>query len=156
SGNYDLWKVPVDGAGHAACYQSTPAQERGAALSPDDHWLVYSADEGDSRSVYVQSFPEPGTKYQITVADAAGATWTHDGAAILVITRSQDLLRIPVTLTGGFRQGATTHLFTLPMTDFLTDIQVGERRFLTSSLIDLSASTQLELVFDWTRLLGTQ
>ena len=153
-GNFDLWKVPMDGSGRPECYQYTPAQERNASLSPDGHWVVYGADEGADRSVYIQSFPDPGTKYQVTVADAVGGLWTSDGTAILVITRRQDVLRIPITFAGGFRQGATVHLFTVPVTDFLVDIATGERRFLTASSIDLSATTQLELVLDWPKLLG--
>jgi eukaryotic-like serine/threonine-protein kinase len=155
-GNFDLWRVPIGTGAKPECYQHTPEQERGASLSPDGHWLLYVSDQGGGRSVFVQSFPDPGTKYQITVDDAAGASWTGDGTAILVITQRQEVVRIPITTAGGFRQGATQHMFTLPMTDYLLDIVPGERRFLTGSVLDQSTSTRLEIVFDWTRLLGTR
>jgi Tol biopolymer transport system component len=153
-GNFDLWRVPIGTGGKPECYQHTPEQERGAAISPDGHWLLYVSDQGAGRSVFVQSFPDPGTKYQVTVDDAAGATWTGDGTAILVITQRQQVLRIPITTTGGFRQGTALHMFTLPMTDFLLDIVPGERRFLTASVPDQSSSTRLEIVFDWPQLLA--
>jgi WD40 repeat protein len=153
-GNCDLWRVPIGTGGKPECYQHTPEQERLASLSPDGHWLLYVSDQGGGRSVFVQSFPDPGTKYQITVDDAAGASWTGDGTAILVITQRQEVLRIPITTAGGFRQGATLHLFTLPMTDYLLDIVPGEHRFLTGSVLDQSSSTRLEMVFEWPRLLG--
>ena len=94
SGNFDLWRVPMDGSGHPEIYQKTPAQERTASISQDGHWIAYAADEGSKRSLYVQSFPEPGTKYQVAVDDLAGGGWNRSGDALIVGNVRGELMQI--------------------------------------------------------------
>jgi eukaryotic-like serine/threonine-protein kinase len=159
SGSFDLWRVPMTGGGAPQIYQRTPGQERTASLSPDGQWLAYTVDEGGKRSLYVQSFPTPGAKYQIAIDDLTAANdvtvaiWNDSGDALIGATSRGEVLETSISTTGGFRQGATTRLFRLPPGDFLVDVEPGERRFLCATRIDQSASTQLEVVMGWPALL---
>jgi Tol biopolymer transport system component len=153
SGNFDLWKIPMHGAGAPEIYQRTPGQERGAALSPDGKWILYWLDENGTTAIYVQSFPYPGAKYQITQKNALGAGWSRSGDEVLIVTTDGEFLARQVSTTNGFRQGATTPLFRLPPTVFIVDVQRGEQRFLTGTVKDMSSLSRLEIVLGWTRLL---
>ena len=64
----DLWLLPmVDGA-QPHPYLETPFNEAYPRISPDGKWLAYSTNESGRPEVYVQSFPEPGGKVQISNA----------------------------------------------------------------------------------------
>jgi hypothetical protein len=155
-GAFDLWRVPMAGDGKPEVYQKTPAQESGASLSPDGRWVAYTADEGGKVSLYVQSFPYPGAKYQVAVDDVGGVSWTDSGDALLVSTANGDVIEIQVSTADGFRQSVTTHLFRLPQGSFMVDAERGEQRFLTAAPIDLTALTRLEVVLGWPALLEKQ
>jgi WD40 repeat protein len=156
TGAFDLWRVPMAGDGKPEVYQKTLTREYGGSLSPDGRWLAYTADEGGKPSLYVQSFPYPGAKYQVAVADVGGVSWTDSGDALLVSTSRGDIMEIQVSTVDGFRQGVTTHLFRLPQGDFEVDVERGEQRFLTATPIDLTALTRLEVVLGWPALLEKQ
>jgi hypothetical protein len=139
--------------GSPEVYQRTRGQENGAAFSPDGKWILYTMLEDDRPGLYVQAFPVPGEKYQLAIDDPVGAVWGDRGDEILVITRNNVGYSIKVSTAGGFQQGATQRLFTIPASDFVMDIQRGEQRFLTGTPKDLSAATRLDVVLGWTALL---
>jgi dipeptidyl aminopeptidase/acylaminoacyl peptidase len=153
TGSTDLWKVPMRTGGSPEVYQRTRGQENGAAFSPDGKWILYTMLEDDRPGLYVQAFPVPGEKYQLAIDDPVGAVWGDRGDEILVITRNNVGYSIKVSTAGGFQQGATQRLFTIPASDFVMDIQRGEQRFLTGTPKDLSAATRLDVVLGWTALL---
>jgi len=153
SGMTDLWKVPIRTGGAAEVYQRTRGEESGAAFSPDGHWILYTMNEDDRPGLYVQSFPVPGEKYQVTVDDPVGAVWGDRGDEIIVLTAKNQLYSIKVSMAGGFQQGATQRLFAIPPADFVVDIQRGEQRYLTGTIKDLSTLTDLEVVLGWKALL---
>ena len=77
---------------------STPADEYAAAFSPDGRWVAYASNESGSYQVYVQGFPEPRGKWQISTG-AATATfprWSRDGKE-LFYDSSGELMAVDVT-----------------------------------------------------------
>jgi len=156
TGAFDLWRVPMAGGGKPEIYQKTPESEYGGALSPDGCWVAYTVEKGGKTSLYVQSFPYPGAKYQVAVDDLGGVGWTNSGDALLVSTSHGDIIEVQVSTVDGFRQGVTTHLFRLPQGDFAVGVERGEQRFLTATPIDLSALTRLEVILGWPALLEKQ
>ncbi|HEX5132236.1 MAG TPA: hypothetical protein VFX92_07105, partial [Candidatus Krumholzibacteria bacterium] len=156
TGNYDLWKIPMDGSGEPAVYQHTPAQETGASLSPDGRWILYSAVEGGKPGLFVQSFPDPGAKYQVAIPEAVGALWAARMDELLVANARGEVYAVQITTENGFRQGANRKLFTVTPPDNFVDIDSGEQRFLLSTPVKGSGGSQLEVVLGWPRLIGGQ
>ena len=156
TGNYDLWKIPMTGDGKPEVYQHTPAAESAAALSKDGRWLLYTAFEGGTGRIFLQSFPEPGAKYQLAVPDAVGAKWGDRMDEILMIDKQGEMLAVDVNLENGFRQGATHRLFKLAPTEFTDDFTSDHRRFLVGERKDNSASARLEVVMGWPQLIDGQ
>ena len=78
----DLFILPLDGDHKLIPYLATPFTEIGAHVSPDGKWLMYESDESGRSEVYVQSFPTPGHKYQVTTRGALARGWSYDGKLI--------------------------------------------------------------------------
>ena len=69
------------------------------SFSPDGRWVAYSSDESGRPEVYVQAFPGPGPKIQISSGGGNDAVTGGIGALILtglgmVVLRSQDDQRV--------------------------------------------------------------
>jgi hypothetical protein len=103
--------------------------------------------------LYVQSFPNPGAKYQVAVDDPGGVLWGDRGDELIVLKQDNEVVSVRVSTVGGFQQGEATRLFKVAQGDFVLDVQRGEQRFLFGTPIDLSASSRLEVVMNWPALL---
>ena len=152
SGNREVWKVDMAGP-RASVYQRTPEQEQGGAISPDGKWLAYTVAAGDRTSLYVQSFPNPGSKYQVSIRDPVGALWNARGDELLAASTDGTLYTIGVSTTGGFKQGATQRRGRLATTDQFLGLAPSGDRILVGRLKDVSSLSRIEVVLNWTHLL---
>ena len=95
---YDLWTVPVEigaaglKAGKPAPLLRTKFNERWAAFSPDGHWVAYASDESGSYQIYVRSFPDNGSKWQ--VSNDGGVYPRFSGTGHELFYRNEDSSRI--------------------------------------------------------------
>ena len=64
----NLWLLPMEGGGAPQPFAQSAANESEARFSPDGRFLAYVSDETGQREVYVQSFPESGSKWQVSTA----------------------------------------------------------------------------------------
>jgi Tol biopolymer transport system component len=149
SGDFDIWLASMTTAESPHLYEHTPESEGFVTLSRDGHWLATTIDEGDRSELFVRSFPEPGSRYQIGVEDMAYGGWDPVHDAIIASDRHGQILRIDVSTANGFRQGATTRLFRMPSGEGVNDISHADGRFLTSTYANLSAGTSLEVLLGW-------
>jgi Tol biopolymer transport system component len=76
---WDLWVLPLDGDRKPRPYLQTRFNENNADVSPDGRWITYISDESGQFEVYVQSFPVPGGKYQVTNGGGNSYGWSRDG-----------------------------------------------------------------------------
>jgi Tol biopolymer transport system component len=86
-------------------------------FSPDGRWIIYSARtmEGDRLGIFVQPFPGPGLRRQIS-STGAFPVWRRDGKEIIFIDRkSNQISAISVSsLNGELRFGSSIPLFAVP------------------------------------------
>jgi Tol biopolymer transport system component len=59
-----------------------------ASLSPDGRWLAYESNEGGRAEVYVQSYPSPATRVQVSRAGGSRPIWTKGGSELYFVTGS--------------------------------------------------------------------
>ncbi len=85
----DVWLLGLDGERKAAPLLKTAASEQGAAFSPDGKWVSYVSDETGRFEVYLQPYPGPGEKKQISTEGGAGASWNPNGREIFYIAGEQ-------------------------------------------------------------------
>jgi eukaryotic-like serine/threonine-protein kinase len=76
----------------------TPFNEGGPTFSPDGRWLAYASDESGRFEIYVQPFPGPGGKWQISTDGAVGHLCRV--TCILALMRLHDAARIYVRTAG--------------------------------------------------------
>ena len=57
----------------------TRFEEQHPTFSPDGRWLAYTSDESDRSEVYVQPYPGPGARTQISVEGGVSPAWARDG-----------------------------------------------------------------------------
>ena len=62
------------------------------AFSPDGRWLAYSSEESGSLELYVQPFPGPGGKWQVSTGGGLHARWSRDGKELLYRTYENQIM----------------------------------------------------------------
>jgi Tol biopolymer transport system component len=120
--------------------------------SPDGHWIAYISDETKRYEVYVQPFPPPGRKWQISSGGGRQPTWRADGKELFFVS-GQKLHAADVRLGERFAIGTPHVLF--EMREMRTNVTNGWKsyvpsrdgqRFLINSLLD---ATAINVVLNW-------
>ena len=82
--NGDVMILPMEGddasgwkPGKATVFLNSPFAEGQPMFSPDGRWLAYYSNETGRFEVYVQSFPGPGGKWQISTGGGVFPTWSR-------------------------------------------------------------------------------
>ena len=102
----DLWILPVTPEGKpeagakARPYLRTRFNEWGARFSPEfsPRWVAYSSDESGKFEVYVQSFPEPRGKFQISAGGGTYPEWSPDGRELYYVSPDRKLMVVGLQL----------------------------------------------------------
>src|SRR5262245_38221656 len=81
---WDLYVLPVDRSGPPRPYLNGPFNEGGGVISPDGRWILHNSDESGTSEIYVESFPNPGSKYRVTTNGGGLAAWRKDGREIVM------------------------------------------------------------------------
>jgi len=76
---WDIWLMNLESDRRPRPFLQTPSNEGGPMLSPDGHWLAYVSDEAGRQEVYVQPFPGPGGKVQISTEGGTEPVWARNG-----------------------------------------------------------------------------
>ncbi len=113
---WDLWVLPMDGDRTPRAFLETRFNELGGSVSPDGRWISYLSDESGQTEAYVQSYPVPGNKYQVTSGGADWVGWTPDGTHLIFGLRSDRAHgRMAEILAGSeFRLGPPRVFVTFP------------------------------------------
>jgi Tol biopolymer transport system component len=108
----DLLAIPIDAQREPMQLTNTPFDERNPRLSPDARWIAYQSNESGRFEIYVQSFPRPGIKQQVSAGGGEIPVWRSDGGELFYLTRDGGLMAISVTVVDGrLRLSAPTRLF---------------------------------------------
>ncbi len=66
--------------------------ENAPRFSPDGHWLAYASDETGHFEVYVQPYPGPGGKLQISADGGMEPMWNPNGRELFYRSGRKDEL----------------------------------------------------------------
>jgi len=113
---WDLWVLPLDGDRTPRPYLRTRFNESNGRLSRDGRWMAYLSNESGRQEAYVQSYPVPGGKYQVSTSGANWVAWPRDGKTLAYGPRSDPFhgLRAEVLAGSEFRLGPSRPSITLP------------------------------------------
>jgi eukaryotic-like serine/threonine-protein kinase len=92
----DLWAVALVGDRRPFPFLETPANETQAQLSPDGKWIAYTSNESGRDEVYVQSFPVPGGKRQVSTDGGVMPRWRRDGKELFYLAANQFMMAVSI------------------------------------------------------------
>ncbi|HVO11790.1 MAG TPA: protein kinase [Vicinamibacteria bacterium] len=114
----DIWIATVEG-GHAKIVPlvATPDVEIWPEFSPDGRWLAYGSNTTGRFEVYVQPYPGPGPRQQVSLEGGVSPAWSPTGRELFFLTpldhagqrRMMDVdVRLGATLSVGQPRGLFT------------------------------------------------
>jgi len=149
-----IWVLDIAGEGKTAAFATGGSSSANSRFSPDGRWLAYDSDESGRAEVYVQAFPGPGGKWQISAAGGTNPRWRGDGKEIFYLSLDNKIMAVPVEAVLTFHAGTPAPLFAVhPALGTVYDVSADGKRFLVNSLPADQGSPPLSLLVHWTGLL---
>ncbi len=81
------------------------------AFSPDGRYVAYVSMESGRFEIFVQSFPGPAGKWQISTEGGEDPVWSRNGKEIFYVASGSRLMSVPVTAGETFQAGNPQLLF---------------------------------------------
>jgi serine/threonine protein kinase/Tol biopolymer transport system component len=156
--NGDLWVLPLSGEQKPFPFLQTEFNEVQGRFSPDGKWIAYASDESGTWQVYVQSFPSPGGKWQVSTNGGAQPQWRRDAKELFYLSADRKLMAVDIKGNGStFEAGVPQALFELRLQtiglpgprNFYVAAADGQR-FLVVSAPEERISTPTTVVLNWT------
>lgn len=100
----DVMVLPLDGDRRPLPVAQTRFGEGSGKFSPDGQWVAYSSTESGQPEIYVQAFPGPGPKLQVSNNGGTDPVWRREGGELYY--RSDDkMMAVAVTTSPRFQAG---------------------------------------------------
>jgi hypothetical protein len=147
----DILTLSVEG-GEIREVAATSAIEFAASLSPDGQWLAYTSDESGRAEVYVQAFPGPGGRWQVS-ARGGYPVWSADGSELFYLD-GRRMYAVPIRREPSFAPGMPVELFEQVFrieSETLSNYDVApDGRFLVvRNTAEESMAHHVNVVLDW-------
>jgi Tol biopolymer transport system component len=151
---FDIWVLRLSDR-KAQLFLRTPFNESVPRFSPDGRWLAYVSDETARWEIYVQPYPGPGGKWQISTEGGTEPVWNPNGRELFY--RSGDkMMAVEIATQPSFTAGKPRVLFErpylpTPVTFPNYDVSPDGQRFLMLKPTEQEAAapTQINLVLNW-------
>ncbi len=125
----------------------TPFAEVGARFSPDSHWVAFESNETGRMEIYVQPFPGPGPKVQVSEGGGRLARWRRDGGELFYLASDRRLMAASVSQRGSrLETGPPRALFGLSTTSAYEPSPDG-KRFLVTAVV--SEASPITVILNW-------
>jgi len=112
---YDIWALPLDAKGkkngEPIAVARTDADERDGQFSRDGKWVAYQSNETGSFEIYVQPFPGPGTKYQVSQGGGSQVRWNGNGKELFYVGPDARLMSVRIRLDSRIEHDTPDPLF---------------------------------------------
>jgi Tol biopolymer transport system component/tRNA A-37 threonylcarbamoyl transferase component Bud32 len=150
---FDIWTVGL-GDRKERPFLETQYNETSPRFSPDGHWLAYASDESGRWEVYVQPFPGPGGKWQVSTDGGTEPGWNPAGSELFYRAGAR-MMAVPVHFQPSFSAAKPVVLFegpwlptprTSPNYDVSRD---GQRFLMLKSADEDQGAQQIVVVQNW-------
>jgi serine/threonine protein kinase len=147
---FDLWVFRL-GDHKAQPFLQTRFNEIAPRFSPDGRWLAYASDESGRYEIYVQPYPGPGGKWQISTEGGMEPVWARNGE--LFYRNGDKMMAVETNTKSTFSADKPKVLFegryanyqSLPAYDVTPD---GQRFLLTKT--SEQGPQEINVVVNWT------
>jgi len=156
--SWDIWILPTFGDGKPVPFVKTSFVEMRPVFSPDGRFVAYQSNESGRAEVYVQSFPGPGGKWQISTAGGIEPHWRGDGKELYYRAPDQKVMAVEITAGATVTAGTPQPLFqgrfdTGVAREHYVPVRDG-KRFLVVAPLGREAMTPTTVVLNWYADLG--
>ncbi|MGH9256469.1 MAG: hypothetical protein ACRD3C_18070, partial [Vicinamibacterales bacterium] len=149
----DLRTITMGEKGSETVYLETRFNETNARLSPDARWVAYTSNESGQSEVYVQAFPAPSGRVQVSTNGGIEPVWARSGRELFY--REGDKMVVVAVEPGPvFKAAAPRVLFAGPYATVVWgeanyDVSPDGQRFLMLRSEAQPPATELHLVVNW-------
>jgi Tol biopolymer transport system component len=149
---FDIWVLDMKDR-KAVPFLRTPFYEVGA-ISPDGRWMAYMSNESGRYEVYVQPYPGPGGKWQISTDGGMDMRWSANGRE-LTYRNGDKMMAVDITTQPAFSAGKPKMLFEgpyVPSTPIIISYDVsadGQRFLMLKPVEQAKGATQIVVVQNW-------
>jgi serine/threonine-protein kinase len=151
---YDIWVMRMSDH-KAQPFIRTPFNESCPQFSPDGHWMAYVSNESAHNEIYVQPYPGPGGKWQISTEGGTEPAWNRNGRELFYRSGNK-MMAVDVATQPTFAGGKPRVLFEgpyvpNPATFPNYDVSPDGQRFLMLKPVEQTetAPTQINVVLNW-------
>jgi len=153
----------LEGDHESRPFVDTKAPAGSPKFSPDGRWLAYCSNESGKAQVYVQAFPGPGAKIQVSNDGGTDPVWKRAGGE-LYFRNGDKMMAVAVSTTptftagrpqmlweGHYSHGMSTSCGPPGATSSNYDVTADGRRFLMvkDEAADTAVSKQIVVVLGW-------
>jgi dipeptidyl aminopeptidase/acylaminoacyl peptidase len=114
-GGGGLWALPVDGDRKPVEVDIGRRVTPGASaqFSPDGKWIAYASTDSGRSEVYVRSFPESGSPWQVSTQGGLAPKWRTDGKELFYMGPDRESILAAAVRTSGaiFQSDTPRELF---------------------------------------------
>jgi serine/threonine protein kinase/Tol biopolymer transport system component len=127
----NVWLVDASGTKPASPIVRGPLRDNAGPISPDGRWIAFSSEDSGRFEVYVQSFPTPGRRVQVSENGAVLAWWTRDGRRMVLLGSDlRTLSRVNLQPGDTLGVGTSTRFARLPADIVSVDAMPDRERFI--------------------------
>jgi len=162
----DLFALPLTGDRKPFPVVQTSFDESEGQFSPDVRWLTYTSNESGRQEIYVQPFPGPGEKVQVSSAGGAHPRWRRDGREVFYVAPDGSLMAASVNARPGTKVdvAAPAKLFAPHWATGSNILNTGglqrpqyavaaDGRFLVNISVDEASLKPITVVLNWQSVL---
>jgi serine/threonine protein kinase len=160
----EIWVRPMSGKGGPKLYLKSKFELCDPQFSPDGQWMAYTSNESGSSEVYVQAFPGPGEKHQISTSGGINPDWAPNGRELFYLDLGRrpeagsflvySMMAVDIT-ANPFKAGTPRTLFggvslaTYPLRSY--DVYPDGQHFIVAKNDELPDQrvTRLNVVLNW-------
>jgi Tol biopolymer transport system component len=152
----DIWMLRLSDR-KAQPFLRTPFNEGNPRFSSDGRWIAYTSDESGRNEVYVQPYPGPGGKWQVSKDGGTEPVWNRNGRELFYRSGNK-MMAVEITTQPNFALSNPRMLFEglyalapVPVSNY--DVSPDGQRFLmlkpTEQEQAQAAPTQINVVMNW-------
>ena len=135
-------------------FAATEFRESDGQFSPNGKWMAYVSDESGQVEIYVQPYPGPGKKEQVSSSGGTMPRWSRDGRELFFIASDRRLMQ------AGIQLGSEPEI-AVPQSLFFTqikhsrempiqyDVSSDGQRFLINTLLEEEDAPSITLILNW-------
>jgi hypothetical protein len=116
--------------------------------SPDRRWLAYVSNDTGREELYVQSFPEPAHKRQISTDGVSAHGWSNDDRHLVFVSGDKTLWRADVEPGNALTVIAPARIGAFPTNVVAADMMPDGQRFLALAP-DRNGTGSMTIVWNW-------